>query len=229
MSKLIDDIPEEKRSAFLSELLEIYVDNQGLGAMPKQDLDALILHLYIKHTDATYDPFQLSTSFKVRESKIKSLRTLGSVKFGDENELNNWIKLISAIKNAKFDIASKERGDIRFKLTDPSYYRYLQNRARKFGPCSYSPSSEAVTISLRTFFDLLDDVRTALDSEKPIGHEQTSEEINSIFQTIGTTLSINSVEDLNSTSTSFKEALTHGASLAGIGSFIKEFIPALAA
>lgn len=125
MGKLIDNIPEIKRAQVLEELLDAYVGTQGLGAMPKQDFDALVIHLYLKHSKKKYDPFELSKLFKIRESRLKSLRALGAVKYGNQDELNNWTKIIAAIKDGKFDVANRERGDIRFKLTDPSFFRFV--------------------------------------------------------------------------------------------------------
>ena len=54
-SKLLKDIHAEKYSDFLSELLFHYVDKQGLGGIPKPDLDALIIYLYIEYNNKNKD------------------------------------------------------------------------------------------------------------------------------------------------------------------------------
>ncbi|WP_429067954.1 hypothetical protein [Aeromonas bestiarum] len=75
---MLDNIQDDKKAIFLSELMENYVGQQGLGSMPKADLDALIVHLYLKHSGTQkVDVFALSETFRIKESRVKSLIETG--------------------------------------------------------------------------------------------------------------------------------------------------------
>ena len=85
-SEVYDKIPSQRRGLFLNELLIEYVDRQGLGAMPKADFDALLLHLFLKYSGESFDSFQLSRLFKIREPRLKSLVSKAGVKFEKRSE-----------------------------------------------------------------------------------------------------------------------------------------------
>ncbi len=128
-SRLIDAIPNDNHSAFLAELLEAYVDRPGLGAMPKADLDALIVHLYRKYcgTPDHFDVFDLSQRFRLRETRVKTLVSLGELKFGTMVEGDAWCTVLASTAKSRFAVESLERGQIRFPLENPALYPYLND------------------------------------------------------------------------------------------------------
>lgn len=70
---------------------------------------------------------------------------------------------------------------------------------------------------MRTFFDLLDDVRKDFEKESPDDDEKTVKDITKIFHTIKGSLGVNSLEALDKDKNqAFKEAIQHGANLATI-------------
>jgi len=227
-----DDIPKKNRDAFLEELLDVYVNRQGLGAVPKGDLDALVVHLYCKYaTKGEYDTFRLSELFKISETRIKTLIQNGSLKFGDLTEGQAWVDILTAISSSKFELESLEKCDIRFKLENPAVYRFIQKRVRKHGgTVSYSRSSEMVTISLRTFFEVLDDVYVACESEfKTIHLDAIKAGTEKTIAQIGKTLGkekLKKLKDESSTKTKLGKTLDIGAKLAGIGKFIAALLAA---
>lgn len=160
-------IPTESRDAFLEELLDAYVDGQGLGSMPKPDLDALIVHLYCKYAmNGRFDSFELSQIFKIRESRVKSLIHNASVKFDSIDESGAWVKISKDISKSRFEVDSLERAQVRFKLENPALHRFLQKRVRKHeGTITYSASTEAITINLQLLFIVLDEVYDSSQSE----------------------------------------------------------------
>ena len=189
--KSVELIPKSKRGDFLEELLDAYVDGQGLGAMPKGDLDALIVHLFIKYgKDLGFDSFQLSELFRVRESRIKSLIQTASIKFDEVSDAEAWVDLATSIERDTFELESLERGQIRFKLENPALYRFLQKWLRQNGgSATYSPASEIVTISLALFLTTLNDVYNqcdgALRGRRDEIRTHVDNAINRVFETIG--------------------------------------------
>ncbi len=163
----VDLIPKNRRGDFLAELLAAYVDQQGLGAMPKGDLDALIVHLFVKYgKDMEFDSFKLSQLFRIRETRLKSLYVTASVKFDQLTDADAWVALAKNLEKDRFEFESLERGQIRFKLENPALYRYLQKWLRmNGGAATYSAASELVTISLGLFFETLEDVYNKCDTE----------------------------------------------------------------
>ena len=231
-STVFDNIPKKNRDAFLAEFLEVYVDRQGLGTMPKADLDALILHLYCKYAvDGRYDSFSLSELFKIRETRIKSLVETGSLRFANVTEGQAWANILTGISTAKFELESLEKGQIRFKLENPSLHRFLQKRVREHGgTVTYSPSSEVVTISLSTFFEVLDDIYLACESQFKTTHldvikNATEKTIEQIAKTVGKAR-IKKLKDETLTSTKLGTALDVGSKLSGIGSLIAALLSA---
>ena len=156
---LIDKIPTSKRDTFLKMILKAYVDQQGLGALPKPDLDSLIIYAFLQNTNDSYSNFDLSQLFKIKESRIKSLRELGAVKYehlGIIDEKIIWVKVFKQILNSMLEVESYDKSQLRFHLDDPAIYRYLQKEVISFGGhVNYNKSSEQVIISYSSFSKLI--------------------------------------------------------------------------
>ena len=154
---MLDNINEAKKAEFLKELLDNYVGQQGLGAMPKSDLDALIIHLYLKYSDSQkVDVFSLSEKFKIKESRVKSLVETGWLKFSGKDEPEVWLEIIDSLSRVSVELESLEKGQIRFKLENPAHFRYLQKQVRLLeSTATYSPSSEQVVMQFDTFNKML--------------------------------------------------------------------------
>jgi hypothetical protein len=150
---MLDDLSNEKKAGFLKELIESYVGQQGLGAMPKSDLDALIIHLYLKYSEIKkVDVFTLSEVFKIRESRVKSLVEAGWIKFSGKDEPEVWLEIIDSLARVSIELESLEKGQIRFKLENPAHFRYMQKQIRLLeSTATYSPSSEQVITSFDVF------------------------------------------------------------------------------
>lgn len=170
-SIVFDKIEHDKRTLFLNELLLEYVDRHGLGAMPKADLDALIVHLFLKYSGKTFNAFDLSRDFKIRETRLKSLIATAGVKFEKRSELEIWMEILGRWKDAITNIESIEKGQVAFKFENPADFPFIQKEARQAGgTIAYSPSSEVIIVFLATLFRILDQVYKVVFSEAP-GHQ----------------------------------------------------------
>lgn len=75
---MLENVSGNREGFFLRGLTDSYVEQQGLGSMPKSDLDALIIHLYLKYLGTQkVDDFALSEILKIKESRVKSLVETG--------------------------------------------------------------------------------------------------------------------------------------------------------
>lgn len=226
MNEIIKDIPEENHSRFLSELLSHYVDKQGLGGIPKPDLDALIIYLYTKYSEnKNFDAFSLGQTFMIKESRIKSLYETGLIKYSGLTEGKAWIEILKKLKTTKFELESNERSQIRFKFENPALYKFLQKRLRVIGGTApFSSAYETITISLDTFFDLLDHVFDASQTQFATKEMEVIHKlIEPVIKKLGTSLGKTKLEELQGKvgiKTKAGKALQAASSMVGIGSFV---------
>jgi len=222
---MIDDIPEENHSKFLSELLSHYVDKQGLGGIPKPDLDALIIYLYTKYSNKNFDAFALGQTFMIKETRIKSLYETGLIKYSGLTEGKAWIEILTKLKTTKFELESNERSQIRFKFENPALYKFLHRRLRVVGGTApYSAAYETVTISLDTFFELLDHVFDASQTQfASKDMDSIHKLIEPVIKKLGSSLGKKKLKELqgkDGVKTNAGKALQTASSMAGIGGFV---------
>ena len=180
---MLENISEKSKALFLRDLMQNYVGQQGLGAMPKADLDALIIHLYLKYSGTQkVDVFALSETFKIKESRVKSLVETGWLKFSAKDEVEVWLDIISSLARVAIELESLEKGQVRFKLENPAHFRYFQKQVRLLeSTASYSPSSEQVVTQFDVFNKVINRVYLSVlvDSQ-----EQANEPIKAIYKRI---------------------------------------------
>ena len=224
MTAIYNKIPKGSRENFLEELLNAYVDKQGLGAMPKGDFDALIVHLYRKYCDGDrFDAFELSQLFMIREPRLKTLVQMGELKFGTMVEGDAWCAVLTNTATARFSVESLERGEMRFKLENPSLFPYLQKRIRNLGATAkFSPSAEEVRMELTVFFEVLDQIhmasQTDFSTEKHLEHVQR--DIRRTIEQVGKSLGKKRLKQLKGETSALGEALDRASKMAGIGSLV---------
>lgn len=226
-SEVLQGIPKKHREAVLDRIFEVYVDRQGLGAIHKQDFDALLVYLYSKFAhDDKFDVFLLGEELKLSEARVKSLYQTGFLKFGDTSEAEAWVSISEQISKSRFEVDSIEKEQIRFKLENPGHYRFLQNRVRKLGgTVSYAKSSEIVTISLSTLADSLEAVSDLSESKMPTKHlDEIQKGVKRTVNQIAKTLGKEKLKKLSGKKNHLANALDKLAKLAGIASGIAAFI-----
>jgi hypothetical protein len=207
---------------FLSELMKNYVSEQGLGSMPKSDLDALIVHLYLKHSGSLkVDVFELSEIFKVKENRIKSLVETGWIKFSQKDEPEVWTEILESLSRVTIELESLEKGQIRFKLENPAHFRYFQKQVRLLeSTATYSPSSEQLVTQFDVFNKTLDRVFMCVLSKD----QSAVEPVKAIYRKIRNEIIGPERFELYRTGSKkdskLGDALTKASELAGIGALI---------
>lgn len=188
---ILNDIPTDKHSEFLSELMKHYVDKQGLGGIPKTDLDALLVYLYTKFSGKDFDVFNLAQRFLIKEARVKSLYETGLIKYSSFTEGKGWIEILIKLESTMFQLESNEKGQIRFKFENPALYKYFQKRIRVIGGTSlYSSSSEIIVIPLDTLFEIInhihDESQTQFSTkEMDVIHKSIPKVLNQILSSLG--------------------------------------------
>lgn len=226
MEKILKDIPEENHSEFLGELLSHYVDKQGLGGLPKADLDALFVYLYTKYSkNNKFDAFALGQRFMIKESRIKSLYETGLIKYAGLTEGKAWIEILEKLKTTKFELESNEKSQIRFKFENPALYKYFQKRLRVIGGTApFSSSYEVVTISLATFFELLEHIFDSSQTEFATSEmDKIRPLVEPVIKKLGSSLGkkkLNELRGKEGAKTKAGKAIQAASSLSGIGGFI---------
>ena len=231
MSKIITHIPEDKHTEFLTELFSHYIDKQGLGGIPKPDLDALLIYLYTKYSGKNFDTFTLGQTFKLKESRIKSLYETGLIKYSGFTEGKAWIEILSKLETSKFELESNEKGQIRFKFENPALYKFFQKRLRVLGATApFSSTYEIITISLITLFELLDHLYDQSQTEfATLEMDKIHPSIELVIKQIGTSLGSQKIQDLQGEaglSTKAGKALNTASGLSGIGGFVLAILTA---
>lgn len=222
MTEILNDIPVDKRSDFLSSIFKHYVEKQGLGGIPKSDFDALLVYLYATHATGGFDAFELGQKLKIKESRAKSLYESGLLKYSELTEGAAWIEILECLKTTSFELESYERGQIRFKFENPAHFKYFQNRIRKIGStATYSPTYETLTIALNVFFEVLEHVYSKSESQFSAKETDNVQPlINDVIAQLGNSLGKTRISDLRSTkgrTTKAGQAFDIASKLTGIG------------
>ncbi|TQV76066.1 hypothetical protein FKG94_15770 [Exilibacterium tricleocarpae] len=225
MRNLLKDVPLGKQPEFLGELMKHYVDKQGLGGIPKPDLDALIIYLYTKYSGKSFDAFELGQIFMLKESRVKSLYETGLIKYSGITEGQAWIDILEKLRTTKFELESYERAQVKFKFENPALYKYMQKRLRAIGGTApFSSTYETVTITLSTLFELLDHIFDASQTQFASGEMDTIHELmGPVIKQLGKSLGKKKLRELRGDKglkTKAGAAIAAAANLAGIGGFI---------
>jgi hypothetical protein len=226
-------LSEDQKSRILDRILEEYVEEHGLGGMAKSDFDALLLWLLVREQPGT-DLFNLSSQFRIREARIKSLLETAAVKFDQTTEQEAWQSILSILSKVDYDIESLEKGQVRFQLRDPMLFRWVQRGVRQLeSTCSYNRSSEQVTMNLDVLYLLLDrawEERGFGDNWKGKVLTQAHKDIQIAVGRIGKKIAGNELEDLRSRKLpKLRGALEKAVTLANIGTFLVPLVEKLRA
>ena len=167
-------LTKEQKAKIFDRIFQEYVSEHGLGGMSKSDLDSLILWLVVNEQEEV-NAFDLSNTFKITESRIKSLLETAAVKFDSTKPYEAWLKILTIFSKVEFDIESLEKGQVRFQLKNPMLYRWLQEQVRSLkSTCSYHKPSEQVTLNLDILYKIFDE----LWEENSLGENWRGENLN---------------------------------------------------
>ena len=215
---------QEAKALIFDRLWREYVQTHGLGGMAKSDLDALLLWEWSQATETT-DNFSLGSKFKIKESRVRSLLETAAIKFDQSEDVPLWLSLLEAIGKSKFSVESLERGQVRFHLTKPHLFRYLQHQARRLDDSfEYRSASEHVVASLETLykiFDMLWEQGYLGDSWTGLELKKAQSSIKSAVEKIGKGITKSELETLREKKGSkLANYISNGAKLSSIGSFV---------
>jgi hypothetical protein len=218
------NLSDEQKVKIFDAIYHEYVEEHGLGGMSKTDLDALIVYLIVNEI-GEINSFDLSNVFLTTEGRLKSLLERAAVKFDKRTIEEAWLDLLDILIRIDFDIESLEKGQIRFQLSDPMLFRWLQDQVRNLGSTvTYHKSSEQVTMNLETLYKVLD----ILWEEKGLSDQWTGdlllvvqEKIQIINGKIGEKIEKNLLEDLRERKQpKLMRNLETASQLASIGSLL---------
>ncbi len=143
---------------FVHYFLTQYLKN-GMGSMPKSDVDALVMHMLDNYTSKSGLNLQQLSNQTVSEllrapvTKIKKLRYEAGLKYGERVEDEAKKRFISTLSNAVFDV---ESGKINLIIEDSLAKNWLQGRLKANGQYfEHSFNSEVVSIQPDGFFRVL--------------------------------------------------------------------------
>lgn len=110
------------------------LNQRGLGATSKADLETLIFHSIIENFD-DFDEYAIMNLFKISPAKLRSLRLNESVKHFDLNltSVQNLKKIIKTLSNIKFEQIDKSSGKIRLYVADAHTYRLMERFINQSG------------------------------------------------------------------------------------------------
>jgi len=146
---------QKEKISFTEEFLKIYLAN-GLGSLPKSEIDLLVFHLLVSSSDySSMSNYQLAGQFKIPESKIKSMRLNSALKY--ENIDSNEILKRIAERIANSDqLTELQSGKVEISLENPVEQRELENFLKKQGHfAEYTLNTEVLRISPLRLFQLI--------------------------------------------------------------------------
>lgn len=156
---------------FANEFLKHYLKG-GIGAMPKSDIDALVMHLLDKHASENGSPLGsfpnqiASERLRAPLARIKRLRYEGSLKFGGRPEDEARIRFVRLLEKAGLEL-DKKGGTITkivFVVEDTLAKNWIQGQIKEHsGIFDGSFNTEIIKVDPELFFRLL---RTLLPDSK---------------------------------------------------------------
>ncbi|MFT6435088.1 MAG: hypothetical protein ACJAVI_003139 [Candidatus Azotimanducaceae bacterium] len=148
---------EKEKLKFADTFVGVYL-SQGFGSLPKSEIDLLVFHLLTESADnKAMSNYELSTHFRITESKIKSLKLNSALKYQEINSKAVLAKIILRfIESEQF--AEFTEGKVELSLEDPIEKRELEHFLKVRGHhAEYALNSEVLRISHLRLFELIVD------------------------------------------------------------------------
>lgn len=135
------------------ELVEI-LTARGLGAVPKRDLDALLLYLLEKHLGwAKWSNQQLSVKLRLPVPKVKALRYEGALRFTEDLDAEFHLRFRRLLRQAHFET---KKSEVQFIIEDYATKFVLEEYLKKQGKLAdWSFNPEGVRVPAGTLVKLV--------------------------------------------------------------------------
>lgn len=147
---------QEKSYAALGEELVSLLTKRGLGAIPKRDLDALLIFLLEKHLGwSSRTNQELSILLRLPVPKIKSLRYEGALRYTQDLDGEFRRRLRRLLRLAAF---SEDKKSLQFVVEDYATRFVLEEYLKKQGRVAqWSFNDEAITAPIPALAVLIAD------------------------------------------------------------------------
>ena len=161
----------------------------------------------------------------IKESRVKSLYETGLIKYSGLTEGKAWIEILTKLRTTKFELESIEKGQIRFKFENPALFKFFQKRLRVIGrnATPHRPS-ETITVSLEAFFELLDHVYDASQTQFYTSEmDEIHKLIEPVIQKMGSSLGkdkLKALQEENGLKTKAGMAFALATKYVNIGNFV---------
>ena len=144
-----------EKQDFAEKFVGVYL-SQGFGSLPKSEIDLLVFHLLTQTRDykgkSNYD---LSTLFKVTQSRIKSFRINSALKYEEIDSKAILSRIVERLTNSE-QFAEFSGGKVELSLEDPVEKRELENFLKIRGyHAEYNLNTEVLKISTVRLFELI--------------------------------------------------------------------------
>ena len=146
---------QRERQEFAEKFLEVYLA-QGFGSLPKSEIDLLVFHLLSRTRDfSDKSNYEISTSLKIPESRVKMLRMNSALKYDKINSKVVLSRIIQRfVESERF--AELGGGKVELSLEDPIEKRELENFLKVRGHhAEYALNTEVLRISPVRLFELI--------------------------------------------------------------------------
>jgi hypothetical protein len=155
--------PIESSKTFADEFLEHYLKN-GIGAMPKSDVDSLVMYLLDKYSHNAGVPLQsysnqvVSETLRAPLARVKRLRYEAGLKYGGRAEDEARRRFVVCLSKASVEL-EKETGSpskMLLIIEDTLAKHWIQGQIKEHGLVfDGSFNSEIVKVEPRAFFAVL--------------------------------------------------------------------------
>jgi hypothetical protein len=161
--------PEASSPTFADEFLRHYLKN-GIGAMSKSDIDALVMHLLDKYTRSegialqAYSNQMASETLRAPLSRIKRLRYEAGLKYGGRAEDEAKRRFVNCLSKAVLEL---DKDKICLIVEDTLSRHWIQGHIKESGLVfDGSFNSEIVRVSPDGFFKVLRELLDKGDVER---------------------------------------------------------------
>ncbi|HCG7120905.1 TPA: hypothetical protein NJ321_004562 [Vibrio parahaemolyticus] len=143
----------DKKVEFLDFFLKRYLE-RGFGTLSKSEIDMLLMHLIMEHSDLKYKPnHEVSLDLKLSETKVKNLIHKAKLQFIENHDEYVKAEFLALLHKSKLETSKSK---VIMVIEDAFVKQGIQARLKSLGHfADNSFNAELVKISLSSFYDLL--------------------------------------------------------------------------
>jgi hypothetical protein len=167
--KLFDRIIKNK-TVFIEELTGMLIGN-GIGAIPKREIEVALFYLMNKHAirNKQYlSNYEWSCLLKINERKVKNLILDMGIRYSSNNddETELWLAFIRSLSTFHKDVESVT--DYVFTIEDPYVLRFIEHKLKYYKkplPLYNQENTEIVTLKKESLEALFEGCEMEIETE----------------------------------------------------------------